>query len=132
MPQLQNLVLKDRKSTPVNHTFTPRDIVDRVGTVAESTGLPLGDSRVTVSSVRNANGRYKPVVKFTFPVLQTETVNGVSRPVVVRTAYADLTFNFDQSSSEAERNDVVGMVQSALDVDKTLINDAVVKLQGVY
>lgn len=132
MPQLQTLVLKDRKATPVNHTFTPRDIVDRVGTVVESSGLPIGDARVGVSSTRTATGRYKPVVKFTFPVVQNETVNGVSRPVVVRTAYAEVHFNFDQTSSEAERNDVVGMVESALGVDKALINGAVVKLEGVY
>jgi hypothetical protein len=132
MPQLNPLVLKDRKATPVNHTFTPRDIVDRVGTVAESSGLPLGDNRVAVTLVRTPSNRYKPAVKFTFPVLATETINGVSMPKIVRTAYADLTFNFDASSNEAERNDIVGMVQSALDADKTLINDVIVKLQGVY
>lgn len=132
MPQLQDLVLTDRKATPVNHTFTPRDITNGVGQVAESSGIPLGDNRVSISLSRNGNGRYKPVVKFTFPVLQTETINGVSKPVVVRTAYAELHFNFDQTSTEAERNDVVGMVSSALATTKVLINDTVVKLQGVY
>lgn len=133
MPQLTNLVLKDRKATPVDHTFTPRDIVAGVATVAESSGIPLGDNRISVSlNRRNASGRFKPTVKFTFPIVQTQTVNGVSTPVVVRTAYADVTFNFDQTSSEAERNDVVGMVADSLGSTKVLINDTVVKLQGVY
>jgi hypothetical protein len=132
MPQLQNLVLTDRAATPVDHTFTPRDITDGVGAVVESSGVPIGDKRVTVSLNRTGTNRYKPQVRFTFPVVQTETINGVSRPTVVRTAYADLTFNFDQSSTEQERKDAVGMVQSALDASETLTNDLLVKLEGIY
>jgi hypothetical protein len=52
--------------------------------------------------------------------------------VVQRTAYADLQFTFDATSSEAERNDIVGMLADALGTSKTLVNDLVVKLQGVY
>lgn len=132
MPQLSNLVLKDRKTTPVDHTFTPRDIVEGVATVVESSGIPLGDNRLSISSSRNSNGRRKVVIKGVFPVLQTETINGVSRPVVVRTAYAEFAFNFDETSSEAERNDVVGMMADSLAVTKTLIHDTLVKLQGIY
>lgn len=133
MPQLTNLVLTDRKATPVAHTFTPRSLEGNVGMVAESTGVPIGDPRVTVSLGKpTAQGRYKPQIRFTFPVTQTQTINGISTPVIVRTSYAELSFNFDSTSSEAERNDIVGMVQSALDASKVLVNDTVVKLQGVY
>lgn len=132
MPQLTSLVLTDRAATPVAHTFTPRNIQDGVGAVVESTGVPIGDKRVTVSLNRTANNRYKPTVKFTFPVLATETINGVSRPTVIRTAYAELSLSFDASSTEQERKDVVGQVQSALDASKVLINDVLVKLEGVY
>lgn len=133
MPQLQTLVLTDRKATPVAHTFLPREIRENVGVVVESTGTPIGDPRVTVSLGRpTAQGRYKPSLRFTFPVVQTQTVNGVSAPVVVRTAYASVDFSFDGTSTEAERNDVMGMVQDALAASKVLIHDTVVKLQGVY
>lgn len=133
MPQLNNLVLTDRAATPVAHTFVPRDIVNGIGTVAESSGIPLGENRVAIGlNRRNQTGRFKPTVNYTFPVVQTQTINGVSTPVIVRVAYATVTFNFDATSSEAERNNVVGMVQSSLDSSKTLINDTVVKLQGVY
>jgi hypothetical protein len=133
MPQLANLVLTDRKATPVAHTYTPRSIDGNVGMVAETTGTPIGDPRVTVSLGKpTAQGRYKPQVRYTFPVVQTQTINGVSTPVIVRTSYVELNFSFDQTSSEAERNDIVGMVQSSLDASKVLINDTVVKLQGVY
>lgn len=133
MPQLQNLVLTDRAATPVAHTFVPSDITNGVAAVAESAGVPLGNNRVTMSLTRTKdNGRFKPSLKFTFPVVQTETINGVGRPAVVRSAYVDLTFTFDPSSTTQERKDVVGMVQSALDASKVLTNDLIVGLQNVY
>lgn len=133
MPQLNTLVLKDGKATPANHTFTPRDILNGVATVAESSGIPLGDNRVSVSLTRNSNGRIKPVTKFVFPVLQNETINGVTTPKVVRTAYAEVSFNFDQTSSEAERKDVVAMVSSALtSAAGSLVYDTSTKLEGIY
>lgn len=132
MPQLTSLVLKDRAATPANLTFEPRDITGNVGTVVSSNGVPLGNKTFTVSLNRTSNGRYKAVLKGVFPVVQDQVLNGITSPVVVRTAYAELTFSFDASSTEQERNDIVGMVQSSLDADKALTNGVLVKLQGVY
>lgn len=133
MPQLQNLVLTDRTPvTPVDHTFAPRDITNNVGTVAESTGVPIGDKRFTISLNRTANGKYRGIINLTIPVVQDQTVSGVVSPVTVRTAYAKLEFTFDQSSTEQERTDIVGMLASSLATGKTLVNDTLVKLQGVY
>lgn len=134
MPQLQNLVLTDRAATPVAHTYVPESI-DKggVASVVESSGVPFGNNRVTLSLTRtNGNGKYKGVIQFTFPVVQTSTVNGISKPEIVRTAYANLQFTFDASSSEQERKDCVGMVQSALAASAVLINDTIVKLQAPY
>lgn len=132
MPQLQNITLTDRKGTPVVHTFTPRDIVAGVGTVVESSGVPVGSPRLTVSLRQTVNGRYKAVVKLVRPEIVTETINGVSRSIVDRTNSAEITFDFAPSSTEAERNDMVGMLADALGTGKVLVNDTVVKLQGVY
>lgn len=133
MPQLQNLVLTDRASTPVNHTFTPREIDSNgVGSVVESTGVPIGDNRFSIGLRRTADGRSKATVKMVIPIVQTQTVNGVSSPVVVRTAYVDCTFSFDSTSTVQERKDAVGMFQSAFDASKLLVNDTIVNLQGVY
>jgi len=132
MPQLQNLVLTDRATTPVNHTFTPINIDSNgVGVVAETGAVPIGESKFTLQN-RRVNGRFKVQLKLSVPVVQTQTINGVSTPVVVRTAYVDSVFTFDSTSSEQERKDLVGMYQSAFDSSKTLVNDTVVKLQGVY
>jgi hypothetical protein len=132
MPQLQNLVLTDRQGTPVDHTFVPRDIVAGLGTVVESSGVPIGNKTVQVALNKTASGRYKAVIKMAIPIVQTQTINGIDTPVVVRTSYVDTTFTFDATSTTAERNDVVGMFATALGTSKTLVNDTVVGLQGVY
>jgi hypothetical protein len=64
--------------------------------------------------------------------VQNQTINGIVTPVVVRTAYAELMFTFSESSSEQERKDCVGMMADSLAASKVLINDTVVKLQGIY
>lgn len=132
MPQLQNLVLTDRATTPVNHTFAPRDITGGVGAVVESSGVPVGDSRYTIGLRQTASKKYVGTIRLAVPVVQNQTINGVTTPVVVRTGFADATFTFDSTSSEQERKDLVGMFASSLDTSKVLVNDTLVKLQGVY
>lgn len=132
MPQLQNLVLTDRATTPVNHTFTPRDVVGNVGTVEESTGVKVGDKTFSISVRKTANGRNRVTIKFAVPVVVDETINGVTVPTVARTSYVTAEFTYDPTASTQERKDVVGMFQSAFDSSKALVNDAVVGLQGIY
>lgn len=132
MPQLQNLVLTDRATTPANLTFVPRDIVSNVGTVEHTTGVKIGGATYSIATRRTPNGKYKVTVKFVVPVVVEEQINGVNVPVVARTSYVDTTFTFDASSSEQERDDVVGMYASSFDPSKVLVNDAIVKLQGIY
>lgn len=131
MPQLQNLVLKDRATTPVDHTFTPRNISDGVGEVVETTGVPVGESRFTIS-MRRTTDRYKSKLRLAVPVVVNQTINGVTTPIVARTAYVDVSFDFSAESTEAERNNLVGMLEDSLKPAKVLVNDTVVKLQGVY
>lgn len=132
MAQLQNLVLKDRKATPSDHTFVPRDIRDNVGEVVESTGVPVGESRFTISLRKTSNGRYKSTLKLVVPVVQNQTVNGIVTPVVVRTSYVTVDFDYDARSTTDERNNFVGMIADALKADKVLVHDTIVNLQGVY
>lgn len=131
MPQLQQLVLTDRAATPVAHTFTPVDIQQNVGTVSERTGSPVADPIYSISN-RRAGDNYKVTIKMSVPIVQNEIVNGVSRPIVVRSAYVQATFTFSKDSTLAERNNVVGMFADSLGTGKTLVNDTLVKLEGVY
>ena len=130
MPQLANIVINDGAATPVAHTFTPRDIVNGVGTLIESTGIPIGDNRLSLGLTRTSAGRYKPTVKLVLPIVQTQTVNGVSSPVVVRTAYAELSFNFDATSTTQERKDAVALSKNAL--ANSIVLGVAQDLQGVY
>lgn len=132
MPQLQNLVLADRESTPVNHTFVPAGIQGNVATLVESTGTPAADSKLTLGWATTTNGRRKSTMRFTFPIVQNETINGIVMPKVVRSSYVEVSFSFDPTSTEQERKNVVGMTQAALLPGAVLVNDTVVKLQGVY
>jgi len=133
MPNLQNLVLKDRAATPVNHTFTPRGISsDGVASVAESSGVPIGNNTYSISLRTTPDGRYKGTAKLAVPIVQTQTINGISTPVVVRVARATLTLDYDKASTTQERKDIVGMLADSLDPAKTLVNSVLVDLEGVY
>lgn len=135
MPSLQNLVLTDRASTPLNHTFVPAGIDQQnVGEVvnASSAGVPAGSERVTISMRKGGDGRYKGKLKFVFPILVTETVNGVSRPVVARTSIANVSFDFDETSTLQERKDAVGMVYSGLAPGATLVNNTLVNVESIW
>lgn len=131
MPQLQAISLNDRETTPVAHAFVPRDIQSGVGTVVRSSGVPVGEETLTVST-RKSGGRYRSKILLKMPVVQTETINGIATPKVVRNAFAEVNFTFEESSSEQERKNIVGMIADALAPTKTLVNDAVVKLEGIY
>lgn len=135
MPQLQNLVLTDRATTPVNFTFTPAGIDPRTGvaTVVHSDGTLIGEKRFSIHARKVSNGaKWRVNLQLAVPVVQTQTINGVSTPVVVRTSYAKVEFTFDSESSTQERKDVEGMLYSALATGKVLVEDAVVSAQGIY
>lgn len=133
MPQLQILTLDDRDGNDV--TFQPRDIVAGVGAVAVNTGVPLGEPTVTVSVKKDRNARKAVVqIRGSFPIVQTETINGISTPRVVRARNVDVTFKFDNSTSENERKDVAAYVSSMFANTEAakLTYQAVTQLTGVY
>lgn len=127
-----NLVLTDRKSTPVDHTFTP-DGVDSNGVhvFTEKTGIPADDARFT-ASIRRSGGRFRVSLKLVNPVTQTQTINGIDNPIIVRTAYAEVNLTFDETSSASERADTIGMLADSLGADQTMINDLIVNLSDIY
>lgn len=131
MPQLQSITLSDRAATPVTHTFVPRDVVDRVGTVVSGNGTLVGEKKLTVST-RRTEDRFRARIVLALPQVQNIVVGGVTKPTVVRTAFANLEFVFATDSTEQERKDAVGMLASALDPSKVLVNDAVIKQEGIY
>jgi hypothetical protein len=112
MPQLANVVLKDHAGT--DHTFIPRDVTGGVATTVLSTGVPIGEKTASFSVTRTATGKRKCLLKMALPVVQDVVVSGISKPTVVRTSYAEISFNFDPTSSTAERQDALAYAISFL------------------
>lgn len=103
--QFAPVVLKD--NADADHTFAPRDITAGVATFVESNGVPIADRRVTFAQTRVASsGRTKFSFKVVMPVVQDIVVNGISKPTVVRTAYADLTITSESTAGTVERADI--------------------------
>lgn len=127
-----NLVLTDRAATPVAHTFSPDgDDANGVHLFSEKAGVPAGYSRYT-ASLRQTNGKFRAVLKLAVPVTQTQVINGVSSPVIVRSAYAEVQLTFDALSSVQERADIIGMMYSSLPAAQAQINDMLVNVSDIY
>lgn len=127
-----NLVLKDRASPVVNHTYTPDgDDVNNVHVFSEKTGIPAGNPTYTIALKKTAD-TYRPTIRLKVPVVQTQTINGVSSPVVVRTALVEVNFVFAATSLPQERADAVGLILESLQTAQTQINDLVVNLSDIY
>lgn len=131
MPAIANLVLTDRAATPVNHTFTPREAASGKGVLVSNTGVSVGEKRVTLATTRSASGKTKITTRLIFPVVATETINGVAMPKVVRSSYANIEFVFDPTSTEQERKDTVGFTESVIQAGKWT-NEVYVKGEVVY
>lgn len=130
MPNRAPVVLQD--ASDANHTFNPAGLTD-TGTdlFLSSTGTPIADKRLTVS-IKDTAKRKSAQVKLTLPVVQTETVNGISSPVVVRSAYVTLDVSFDRRSTDAERADAVAFISSATLDTQTLLQSVLVDLERLF
>lgn len=132
MAARSNLVINDRAATPVAHTYTPDgDVANRVHVFSEKTAVPAGNPQFT-AQLRQSAGKWRCSLRLKVPVVQTQTINGVSSPVVVRTAYVELNTTFDELSSDQERKDAVGLMANAMATSQTMINDMLVNLMDTY
>lgn len=131
MPAYDDIAIVDREDTPVTHTFTPRAPSNGVAVFKNTSGVPIGDETITLSS-RLSGSKLKNRLVLSVPIMVTETINGVSVPKVDRVSYADLTLTFAESSTLQERQNVVGMLADALAEDQTLVDGVLTGLEGVY
>lgn len=131
MAQAASLVVNDRAGTPVAHTFAPRQVTGDLALFIESAGTPIGERKVTISN-RKSGGKYRIRLKIENPTLVTEVVNSVSIPKVPRTAYADVTFTFDETSLLQERKDTVSFLYNALATSQTMVDSTVTGLEGIW
>jgi len=131
MPQFVPASLTGRDG--VKHAYKPRDITGGVATLVESTGVPLGDRRISMSTSRTAGGKVKITVKFAMPVVEDVSVNGIVRKTVTRTNYAELSFNWDGASTANDRDDLMVQVWSFLNSgENPMVIGMIRDLEGLY
>lgn len=132
MAARSNLVITDRQPTPVERTFSPDgDDSNRVHLFSEKTTVPLGNPRFS-ASLKRSGSRFKPSLKLAIPVTQTQIINGIQTPVIVRVAYVELAASFDGVSTEQERKDAIGLMASAIQEDQVMMNDLLTKLSDIW
>lgn len=132
MPTLANVVLTDRAGTPVNHTFTPLGREGDGARYSKVGASPVGDYNFSVLPRKTPTGRKKVDIALSLPVLTTETINGVSNYIVIRTSRVKISFDLDAAATDQEKKDLVGMIQSALAVGITQVNDVVIKGEMIW
>lgn len=131
MPALSSVTLTDRDAA--THVFVPGKEVNGVQTFrkADTNGVPIGESTLSVS-LRDTPENRKVRLKLVVPQVQTETINGIDEPKVVRRNWVDCEFTFNGKSNAAEREVLVGMFADALTASQTMLDDVIVDLQGFY
>lgn len=132
MPALTSITVDDRESTPVSHTYNPTTPKGNVWNWVNSDGVPIGDEQLSLSITKTPSGKYKVRWKLADPVVVTETINGVDRPSVERTAYAEIHFTFDEDSSAQERKNLVGKTYNLLASGQAFTTSVNEDLEGVY
>lgn len=132
MAQAANITVNDRATTPLAHIYAPSVPLPGGGMVfAESASIPKAERQFSIR-IRKSNGRRFVRLMLTCPVLVTETVNGVSVPTVPRMSMVDATFRFDETGTEQERADCVGMFANFLATNQSVVMASLVKTEGVW
>lgn len=110
MPQLVNVTLNNGTEDIV---YTPQQIVGNVASLIDPEHTIMGTGQLS-NSVRRSATRRKTTVKLQVPVLGNETVNGMTREVVLHKSYATVEFDFAIESTTADRTSFRNMLISAL------------------
>lgn len=135
MPAVANLVVKDRAATPNSITYNMFEKnVDGTFRWRVATGTPISDPKISIRSRLTAAGKQNYKIGIAVPVVQTQTVNGVSSPVLLRTAYINVDMTFDQASTATERSYIVNYLSTLLDPTQNawLVDQALRDGGGMY
>jgi hypothetical protein len=128
--QIATIAVDDASAT--SHNFVPHSRENGITRFEEkSSSSALGFMPLGVSLRENGNGDVdRFTLKFEMPVVQTETINGVDYPKVVRTLMAKVEYTLPTGSTLAERQDLNAFVRNLL--ASTDIKDVCENLNGMY
>lgn len=131
MPALGSVVVNDRETSPVTHTFTAYSRKSPNAVVLREAGtVPVADSFIHLSLERIADGSIKGTYKLTVPIVQTETLNGLTSVKQIRQSMAAVELRFSGQSTVQERKNVLGMLAESFAASETVINDAFMNAEG--
>jgi hypothetical protein len=132
MPARASFAVNDRETSPVAHTFLPRGRdSEGVWEFYEAGSTAIGENQFTIQ-IRESGANYKVRIKLELPIVVTQTINGVSQPVVDRTSFVDSVFTMSKRSSVQERKNLVGLHYNALAAANTVFNDVLTKFEDIY
>lgn len=132
MAQRASIVVNDRAATPVAHTFAPyTSPATNAASFVEAASVPLGNKTLTLRWRKSGNRFYQRMT-LSVPTLVLETVNGVSVPTVPRVAFVDMTVRFDDTHTDQERKDIIGMFHNALAATQPVVTGTMVNMEGVW
>lgn len=134
MPALSPVIVNNRASTPVSTTLYPAGQPKNNGVweFVSNNSIPVGRLRLTYNLWRTATGKYKAEIRYEAPVLVDQTVNGIVTPVVVRRSFHVGTVEFDERSTNVERNNVLGEIGSVYATAANVINQSIKDLEALY
>jgi hypothetical protein len=98
-----------------DHVFAPYGIDSKgVATLIKAGTSPVGDEKLTLSSVRLPSGKVRTELRLQVPKTQDVDVGGVTRPTVVKTGFAVLTMTTDGTATSDDRQELFKMLCSAV------------------
>lgn len=136
MPVVSAISLNDGKTTPVAHSFAPRDIKGSLATFEDrASGVMLGFPVLTVGITRPSKGQTqtKVRVKIVVPVLETVGtvyVGNTPAPVKAYDTGFDGTFFLPTRAGAQDRKDILAYVKNFLAT--SFCSAIVVDLESVY
>lgn len=130
MGQITTISVDD--SSAVSHDFVPHSREAGVSHFEEkSSSSSLGYIRLGVSLRENADGSVdRFTMKMDYPIAQTQTINGVDSPTVVRVLRAKVEFTLPAGTTLTERKDLNSFIQNLL--ASTDIKDVCENLNNLY
>lgn len=111
MPIMTTVSLADGQATPVTHLFKSYSLVNGVLYLRAmaASGLSLAAKLLSINT-RTAGKRKKVKFFLQLPVVQVQTINGVSSPVIVDRDFFEGTFTFGETADNQRRKDVRKLV----------------------
>lgn len=118
MPQLNQIVLADGETVPVNHTFSWNGREGDDTFYKESGTSLIGNNSFSVGARMNATDRFSRQ-KLIMPVVVEETINGVLVPRVQSINMIEMKCRFSLLTTEAIRKNMITMFWNSLDPAQT-------------